>query len=113
MMLITVRWVTPRRPVEAIELGKPAMQLVFEVCDSGSGEPPARKLFDGVGGVIGRGAGCDWVIADPDRLLSSLHGLVGYRDGQYFLTDISSNGIGVSGSTGAVVQRPGASDQRR
>jgi|UPI00030BCD76 type VI secretion system protein ImpI len=99
MMLITVRWVTPRRPVEAIELGKPAMQLVFEVCDSGSGEPPARKLFDGVGGVIGRGAGCDWVIADPDRLLSSLHGLVGYRDGQYFLTDISSNGIGVSGST--------------
>lgn len=99
MTLITVRWVIPRRPVEAIELGKPAMQLVFEVCDSGSGAPPARKLFDGVGGVIGRGPECDWVIPDPSRLLSSLHGLVAYRDGCYFLTDISSNGIGVSGST--------------
>ncbi|MFN3357078.1 MAG: type VI secretion system-associated FHA domain protein TagH [Pseudomonas sp.] len=74
------------------------MQLVFEVCHTGSGEAPARKLFDGVGGVIGRAADCDWVILDPSRLLSSLHALVSYRDGCYFLTDISSNGIGVSGS---------------
>ncbi|OYU09075.1 MAG: type VI secretion protein [Pseudomonas sp. PGPPP1] len=71
------------------------MQLVFEVCDTASGEPPAEKTFDGVGGVIGRGAACDWIIADPRRLMSSHHGLVSYRDGQYFLTDISSNGIGI------------------
>ncbi len=74
------------------------MQLVFEVCDAVSGEAPARKVFDGVGGVIGRGAGCDWIIADTTRLISSHHGLVSYRDGRYFLTDISSNGIVVSGS---------------
>lgn len=73
------------------------MQLVFEVCDTASGEPPAEKTFDGVGGVIGRGAACDWIIADPRRLMSSHHGLVSYRDGQYFLTDISSNGIGIVG----------------
>jgi type VI secretion system protein ImpI len=75
------------------------MQLVFEVCNTGSGEPASCKTFDGVGGVIGRGTGCDWVIPDASRLLSSHHGLVSYREGQYFFTDISSNGIGVSGST--------------
>lgn len=69
------------------------MQLVLEVCDAGGVEPPTRKVFDGIGGVVGRGAGCDWIIPDPSRLLSSHHGLVGYRDGRYFLTDISSNGI--------------------
>lgn len=98
-MPTTVRWVIPMRSVAAIELGNPAMQLVLEVCNTTDGEPPAGKVFDGVGGVIGRGSGCDWVIPDPSRLLSSQHGLVSYRGGQYFLTDISSNGIGVSGST--------------
>ncbi|MBA1292628.1 type VI secretion system-associated FHA domain protein TagH [Pseudomonas lurida] len=75
------------------------MQLVFEVCDAASGDSSARKVFDDAGGVIGRGVGCDWNLADPSRLLSSHHGLVSYRDGQYFLTDISSNGIGLRGSS--------------
>ncbi|WP_460135728.1 type VI secretion system-associated FHA domain protein TagH [Pseudomonas sp. S1_E04] len=75
------------------------MQLVFEVCDSGSDGAPARKVFEEVGGVVGRGTGCDWIIPDASRLLSSHHALVSYREGRYFLTDISSNGIGVSGST--------------
>lgn len=74
------------------------MQLVFEMCDTTCGEPSAERTFDGVGGVIGRGAECDWTLADPRRLMSSHHGLVSYRDGQYFLTDISSNGIGIVGS---------------
>lgn len=74
------------------------MQLVLEVCGGGHAEPSSHKTFDGVGGVIGRSTTCDWIIADPKRLVSSHHGLVSYRDGQYFLTDISSNGIGVSGT---------------
>ena len=74
------------------------MQLKLEVCSSGQADPLAHKLFDGVGGVIGRGSGCDWVLPDTSRVLSSHHGLVSYRDGGYFLTDISSNGIGVAGS---------------
>ena len=74
------------------------MQLVFEVCDTAGAEPQADKVFEGVGGVIGRGATCDWVIADPRRLMSSHHAFISYRDGQYFLTDISSNGIGIAGS---------------
>ncbi|WP_122257298.1 FHA domain-containing protein, partial [Pseudomonas salomonii] len=74
------------------------MQLVLEVCEGGGGEPPPRKVFDGMGGVVGRGAGCDWIIPDPSRLLSSHHGLIAYRDARYFLTDISSNGIREVGS---------------
>ncbi|AZE73387.1 Uncharacterized protein ImpI/VasC [Pseudomonas synxantha] len=76
------------------------MQLVFEVCEveRTRNVPQARKVFDGTGGVIGRGCGCDWVIPDPSRVLSSHHGLVGYRGARYFLTDISRNGIGVPGS---------------
>jgi len=48
--------------------------------------------------VIGRGPGCDWVIPDASRVLSSHHGLIGYREGRYFLTDISRNGIGLASS---------------
>ncbi len=88
------------------------MQLVFEVCDTASGEPPAEKTFDGVGGVIGRGAACDWIIADPRRLMSSHHGLVSYRDGQYFLTDISSNGIGIGGGPERLHRGAGSPDLR-
>lgn len=97
MMLTTVHWVIPSCPVAAIEQGISAMQLVFEVCETEKGELPNRRIFDGVGGVIGRGADCDWVIPDITRLISSHHGLVSYREGCYFLTDISSNGIRVSG----------------
>lgn len=74
------------------------MQLMLEVCSRGQADPLARKVFDGAGGVIGRGSGCDWVLPDTSRVLSSHHGLVSHRDGCYFLTDISSNGIGVAGS---------------
>ena len=76
------------------------MQLLFEVCavERDKAAPLDQKVFDGAGGVIGRGSGCDWVIPDPSRVLSSHHGLVGYREGRYFLTDISRNGIGVAGS---------------
>ncbi|RQO47685.1 type VI secretion system-associated FHA domain protein [Pseudomonas sp. KBW05] len=74
------------------------MQLVLEVCSGGQAAPSAHKVFAGDGGVIGRGSDCDWVLPDASRVLSSHHGLVSYRDGRYFLTDISSNGIGVAGS---------------
>jgi len=76
------------------------MQLVFEVCPAGQGEsaPGLRKTFNGVGGVIGRGTRCDWPLPDASRQLSSRHAVVSYRDGRYFLTDISSNGTSLAGS---------------
>ncbi|MFC6339987.1 type VI secretion system-associated FHA domain protein TagH [Pseudomonas sp. CCM 7891] len=77
------------------------MQLVLEVCDPGrrGAGQSLSKIFDGIGGVIGRGAGCDWIIPDPSRLLSNHHALITYRNGRYFLTDISSNGVFLGGSS--------------
>lgn len=75
------------------------MQLVFEVCPAGQGRAPAlRKTFNGVGGVVGRGASCDWALPDASRQVSSRHAVISYRDGRYFLTDISSNGTRLAGS---------------
>ncbi|MGC6372055.1 type VI secretion system-associated FHA domain protein TagH [Pseudomonas sp. K2I15] len=76
------------------------MQLVFAVCPAGQGESALAptKSFNGIGGVIGRGASCDWTLPDASRQLSSRHAVVSYRDGRYFLADISSNGTRLAGS---------------
>ena len=67
------------------------MELVFERVGPGAAASSAR--FTPRGGVIGRAADCDWVIADSKRVISGRHARVTHRDGDYFLTDTSSNGI--------------------
>ncbi|TBV01101.1 type VI secretion system-associated FHA domain protein TagH [Phytopseudomonas dryadis] len=42
---------------------------------------------------IGRSAGNDWVLPDPERLVSSQHCVIQYRDGIYYITDTSTNGV--------------------
>ncbi|HDS1733145.1 type VI secretion system-associated FHA domain protein TagH [Pseudomonas sp. BP8] len=71
------------------------MELLFEMLDTGQCLPLAltRKTFTEAGGIIGRAEHCDWVITDRKRHLSSQHALINYRDGVFFLTDTSSNGI--------------------
>lgn len=71
------------------------MELVFEMLDSPQRLPAASvsKTFGQGGGRIGRGADCHWVIPDRQRHLSNHHAQVSYRDGAFFLTDTSSNGI--------------------
>lgn len=83
------------------------MQLVFEVCSAGQAQstPTLRKTFSGVGGVIGRGASCDWTLPDTSRQVSNRHAVVSYRDGRYFLMDISSNGTSLAGSAERLRER--------
>ncbi|PZP02413.1 MAG: type VI secretion system-associated FHA domain protein TagH [Pseudomonas protegens] len=71
------------------------MELVFEMLDPPQHLPAASasKTFRISGGVIGRGEDCDWVIADRKRHLSNHHARVSYREGAFYLTDTSSNGI--------------------
>jgi type VI secretion system protein ImpI len=71
------------------------MELVFEVVNAQQFVPglATTKSFKQAGGIIGRAQSCDWVIPDRKRVLSSQHALVNYRDGAFFLTDTSSNGI--------------------
>jgi type VI secretion system protein ImpI len=71
------------------------MELVFDMVSAQQFVPGlmSSKTFKQAGGVIGRAEDCDWVIPDRKRVLSSRHAEVSYRDGAFFLTDTSSNGI--------------------
>jgi len=46
---------------------------------------------------IGR-HGSDWTLPDPERIVSSRHCRIAYRDGAYWLHDLSRNGTFINGS---------------
>jgi type VI secretion system FHA domain protein len=48
------------------------------------------------GGTIGRSADNDWVLPDPLRYVSAHHARVEYRDGHFYLEDLSTNGTFVN-----------------
>jgi type VI secretion system FHA domain protein len=53
-------------------------------------------VFTVDGGTIGRSADNDWVLPDPLRYVSAHHARVAYRDGHFFLEDVSTNGVFVN-----------------
>lgn len=71
------------------------MELVFEIVSAQQFVPGllTSKTFKQTGGSIGRAEDCDWVIPDQRRHLSNRHALVSHHDGNFYLTDTSSNGI--------------------
>ena len=48
------------------------------------------------GGSIGRSADNDWVLPDPHRYVSAHHARVVFREGHFYLVDVSTNGIFVN-----------------
>jgi len=82
------------------------MELVFDMVSAQQFAPGliSSKTFKQAGGIIGRAENCDWVIADRKRVLSNRHAEVSYRDGAFFLTDTSSNGIQLK-DTGASLDK--------
>jgi len=64
----------------------------------GSGSRDARTLSRGTLS-IGRAAGNDWVLPDPERQLSKTHCVIAAAGGHYLLTDLSTNGVFVNGAT--------------
>lgn len=76
------------------------MEVVFELLDKrqhGRADSPS-KTFDRAGGDIGRAKDCHWCIDDDKRHLSSHHAHVSFENGEFFLTDTSSNGIRLANS---------------
>ena len=57
----------------------------------------AQQRYDQRGGSFGRARDNDWVLPDPERVISGQHGLVYFQDGNFYLKDTSTNGIFVSG----------------
>ena len=58
----------------------------------------ASKVFGEAGGTIGRVAGNDWVLPDPERFISSRHAIIRYMNATFSLEDVSVNGVFVNGS---------------
>lgn len=75
-----------------------ALHLTIIKCPPGASVAEDRKTFGATGGIIGRGAGNDWTLPDPERFLSSKHCQVSKEGSDYFLTDLSTNGTFVNGS---------------
>ena len=51
----------------------------------------SRKVFNAIGGTIGRLPDNDWVFPDP--YVSGRHALIRYLNGKYFIEDTSTNGV--------------------
>jgi len=73
------------------------MQLRLEIVSYRREAPSeaSEHIFDGDSGVIGResGDGVVWVLPDPSEVISRRHARIEFRGDQYFLTDISQNGM--------------------
>ncbi len=48
------------------------------------------------GGTIGRSPDNDWVLPDPHRYVSAHHARIGWRNGHFYLEDLSTNGVYVN-----------------
>ncbi len=58
----------------------------------------SSKAFNEQGGSLGRGKNNDWMLNDPDRYLSSCHCQISCENGQFYITDLSTNGTFFNGS---------------
>jgi type VI secretion system FHA domain protein len=56
----------------------------------------STAVFSVEGGTIGRSADNDWVLPDPLRYVSAHHARVLFREGQFYLQDVSTNGVYVN-----------------
>lgn len=58
-----------------------------------------QMVFDERGGSIGRSPLNKWIICDQQRFISSKHANIFFRDGKFYLTDTSTNGVFVNKSS--------------
>jgi type VI secretion system FHA domain protein len=56
----------------------------------------STAVFSVEGGTIGRSADNDWVLPDPMRYVSAHHARVQFREGHFYLQDVSTNGVYVN-----------------
>jgi predicted component of type VI protein secretion system len=73
-----------------------ALNLVLEVAgpQGHSLGEARRKVFDGMGGRIGRAPDCDWVLSN--RYISRHHATVSYVDGAFRIASVGENGVAIN-----------------
>jgi type VI secretion system protein len=62
-------------------------------------------IFSVEGGTIGRSTDNDWVLPDPLRYVSAHHARVQFRDGHFYLQDVSTNGVYVNDDAEPLAKR--------
>lgn len=68
------------------------MQLTLTVLRCPDAVAPETRGVSGGEYSVGRGPGVDWILPDPERLLSKRHFAVAFRGGTWQLADTSTNG---------------------
>ena len=74
------------------------LRLSIENVDRLPDGGPLRIEVKGRGIDLGRDAHLDWTLPDPSRSVSAKHCEIRYRDGGYWLHDVSTNGTFVNGA---------------
>lgn len=71
------------------------MNLILRIIDSHNFDPNGINIkeFYQTGGSIGRANNNDFVLIDHEKSVSKLHAFIHYRNNQYYLTDVSTNGV--------------------
>ncbi|MHB1304700.1 MAG: type VI secretion system-associated FHA domain protein TagH [Acidiphilium sp.] len=72
------------------------MTLTLSVLRCPDAAPPETRGLEGGEFRIGRGPDNDWVLADPERVLSKRHCVIAWRGGAWQLADTSTNGTYVN-----------------
>jgi len=68
----------------------------------------SSAIFSVEGGTIGRSADNDWVLPDPQRYVSAHHARVQFREGHFYLQDVSTNGVYVNDDMEPLAKRGSA-----
>lgn len=77
-------------------LNGPALHVSVVGAD---GTPVAARVVGSAGAWIGRAAECEIAVADPERHLSARHCRIDFADDSFWITDQSTNGTFLNGST--------------
>ena len=73
------------------------LRLSIENMDRLPDGGPLRVQVQGRGLDVGRDQHLDWTLPDPSRSVSGKHCEIRFRDGGYWLHDVSTNGTFVNG----------------
>ncbi len=75
--------------------GGESMDIIFEIVSRQrfSASFPTMHVFNEAGGYIGRSEECDWVLPDKSRRISRKHAFVSFENGNFYIEDLSANGI--------------------
>jgi type VI secretion system FHA domain protein len=78
------------------------MRLTLTVLRCPPAVTPETRILEGGEFTVGRGPGVDWVLADPEQMVSRRHFAAVFRGGDWQIADESANGTFVNHDAGPI-----------